>query len=58
MRWKTTIGMGLVCLAACAWVQSNSASGADQNGSSSAATSELQQATEVIEHMTTTAPDK
>jgi len=53
-----TIGMGLACLAACAWAQTNSASGTDQNGSSSAATSELQQATEVIEHMTTTAPDK
>lgn len=58
MRWKTTIGVGLACLAACAWAQSNSASGADQNGSSSAATSELQQATEVIEHITATAPDK
>ena len=58
MRWKTTFGVGLACLAACAWAQSNSASAADPNGSSSAATSELQQATEVIERITTTAPDK
>jgi lipid-binding SYLF domain-containing protein len=49
---------GLACLASWAWAQSNSASGADQRGSSSAGPSELQQATEVIEHMTTSAPDK
>jgi lipid-binding SYLF domain-containing protein len=58
MTWKTTIGIGLACLAAGAWAQTNSASGTDQNGKSSAQTSELQRATEVIEHMTTTAPDK
>lgn len=56
MRWKTTMGVGLACLASCAWAQSNSASKDDQN--SSAGMSELQQATEVIEHITTTAPDK
>lgn len=58
MRWKTTIGVGLACLAAGAWAESNSASRADQSDSSSRATSELQQATGVIEHMTTTATDK
>ena len=58
MRWKTIIGVGLAGLAAWARAQSSSTSSADQNGSSSAATSELQQATEVIQHMTTTAPDK
>jgi SH3 domain-containing YSC84-like protein 1 len=56
MRWKTTIGLALACLGTCAWAQSNSAS-TGENGSS-AATSELQRATEVVEHMTTTAPDK
>jgi lipid-binding SYLF domain-containing protein len=56
MKWKTTIGVVLACFVACAWGQSNSST-ADQN-SSSAATSELQRATEVVEHMTTAAPDR
>ena len=58
MTWKTMVGVGVACLAAWAWAQSRTTSSADQNGSSSAATSELQQATEVIQHITTTAPDK
>jgi len=52
------VGVGVACLAAWVWAQPSSTSSADQNGSGSAATSELQQATEVIQHMTTTAPDK
>ena len=48
----------MACLAAWVWAQSSSTSSADPNGSSSAATSEFEQAAEVIQHMTTTAPDK
>ena len=58
MRWKTMVGVSVACLAAWVWAQPSSTSSADQNSSSSAATSELQQATEVMQHMTTTAPDK
>ena len=55
-KWKLTMGAGLLCLATLMWAQ------ADQNtaatNDNTAGTSELQRATEVVEHMSSTAPDK
>ena len=56
MKWQSTIGVLLLSFATLAWTQTDRTSGAAQNEGT--ATAELQSATEVIQHMTTTAPDK
>ena len=54
MKWQSTIVALLLCLGTLAWAQNDQTS-ANQ---SSAGTTELQKATEVVEHMSATAPDK
>jgi SH3 domain-containing YSC84-like protein 1 len=52
MRFKTTIGLLTLCLGALAW-----AAGPSDDDNSSA-DNELQRATETVQHMSATAPDK
>jgi len=52
MKLKLSIGIVMVCLCALAWAQS------DENEKSGSGPSELQSATETVEHMSATAPDK
>jgi SH3 domain-containing YSC84-like protein 1 len=52
MKLKLSIGIVVVCVSAFAWAQS------DENEKSAGAQSELQRATETVEHMSATAPDK
>jgi len=54
MKWQSIIVALLLCLGTLAWAQNDQTS-ANQ---SSAGSTELQKATEVVEHMSTTAPDK
>ena len=54
MKWQSIIVALLLCLGTLAWAQNDQTS-ANQ---SSAGSIELQKATEVVEHMSTTAPDK
>jgi len=58
MKWQSTIVVLLVCLGTFVWAQSDQTSTANQKEASTAGSSELQQATEVVEHMSATAPDK
>ncbi|MBV9183081.1 MAG: lipid-binding SYLF domain-containing protein [Acidobacteria bacterium] len=58
MKWQSTIGVLLLFFATVGWSQTDQATGADQAENNSAKSSELQRATEVIEHMSGTAPDK
>jgi SH3 domain-containing YSC84-like protein 1 len=55
-KWKLTMGAGLLCLATLMWAQADQTTAATND--STAGTSELQRATEVVEHMSSTAPDK
>lgn len=55
MKWYSTIGVVLLCLGFCAWA-SKSASASDHDDANS--TSELQNATQTVEHMSATAPDR
>src|SRR5579862_7933061 len=52
MKLKLSIGIVMVCVCAFAWAQS------DENEKSVSGPSELQSATETVEHMSATAPDK
>src|SRR5579864_7082024 len=52
MKLKLSIGIVMVCVCAFAWAQS------DENEKSGSGPSELQSATETVEHMSATAPDK
>jgi SH3 domain-containing YSC84-like protein 1 len=56
MKWHSTIGVLLLSLGTVAWAQSDQAAGVSQN--KGRRSSELQSATEVIQHMSSTAPDK
>jgi lipid-binding SYLF domain-containing protein len=56
MKRKSTAGVLLLCLGALAWAQNDQTTNSKE--SSTAGTSELQRATEVVEHMSATAPDK
>jgi lipid-binding SYLF domain-containing protein len=58
MKWQSTIVVLLLCLGTFVWAQNDQTSSANQNEASTAGSSELQQATEVVEHMSATAPDK
>lgn len=55
MKWYSTIGVVLLCLGFCTWA-SKSASASDHDDANS--TSELQNATQTVEHMSATAPDR
>lgn len=55
MKWQSTIAALLFCLGTLGWAQTDQTSSANQ---SSAGSSELQKATEVVEHMSAAAPDK
>ena len=52
MKWQAMIGVLLLCFAALTWAT------ARQNDNDNGNTSELQSATEVIQHLTSAAPDK
>src|ERR1700756_3039994 len=52
MRRKLSIGIVMACVCALAWAQS------DENEKSGGGKSELQSATQTVEHMSATAPDK
>jgi len=52
MKLKLSIGIAMFCVCAFAWAQS------DENEKSGGGPSELQSATETVEHMSATAPDK
>ena len=54
-NWKLTTMAGLLCLATLMWAQTAPASDKHENATSG---SELQRATEVVEHMSSTAPDQ
>jgi lipid-binding SYLF domain-containing protein len=56
MKWQSIIVALLFCLGTLGWAQNEQTANSDQ--SSAAGTSELQRATEVVEHMSTAAPDK
>jgi lipid-binding SYLF domain-containing protein len=58
MRWQSTIVVPLLCLGTFVWAQNDQTSSANQNERNTAGSSELQKATEVVEHMSATAPDK
>ena len=55
---KLMLGVLLVCLTTFVWAQKDQASSASKNESSTAGAAELQRATDVVEHMSSTAPDK
>ena len=54
MKNQITIGALVLCLGTFAWAQSNM----NQSGDTTAGDSELQRATETVEHMSSTAPDR
>jgi SH3 domain-containing YSC84-like protein 1 len=56
MRWQIAKSCIWLCLGTLAWAQADQPSSTSQNGSNS--TAELHRATEVVEHMSATAPDK
>jgi SH3 domain-containing YSC84-like protein 1 len=58
MKSQIMTGLLLLCLGTFVWAQSDQTSSANQNESKTAGTSELQKATEVVEHMSANAPDK
>jgi SH3 domain-containing YSC84-like protein 1 len=55
---KLRLGVLLVCLTTFVWAQKDQTSSASKSESSTAGAAELQRATEVVEHMSSTAPDK
>jgi lipid-binding SYLF domain-containing protein len=58
MRPQIMLGVILIFLASFAWPQMDQKSNAAQDNNGAAGSSELQRATEVVEHMSGTAPDK
>lgn len=55
---KLMLGALLFCLTTLVWAQTDQTSGANQNDKNTAGANELQRATEVVEHMSSTAPDR
>jgi SH3 domain-containing YSC84-like protein 1 len=55
---KLMLGALLFCLTTLVWAQSDQTSAANQNDKNTAGANELQRATEVVEHMSSTAPDR
>ena len=58
MKWQLMIGVLLLSIVTLVWAQNNQTSTANQDDSNTTGNSELQQATETIEHISQTAPDK
>jgi len=56
MKWNFLLAMTVVCLGSLVWAQSDKAADTDEKSKGGA--SELQKATETVEHMSATAPDK
>jgi lipid-binding SYLF domain-containing protein len=56
MKSKLLLAILMACLGSLVWAQSDKTSDADENGKGGV--SELQKATETVEHMSATAPDK
>ena len=55
---KLMLGALLFCLTTLVWAQTNQNSATNQNDKNTAGANELQRATEVVEHMSSTAPDR
>ena len=55
---KLMLGTLLLCLATLMWAQTDQTSSANQNDKNTAGGNELQRATETVEHMSSTAPDR
>lgn len=58
MTRQILIGLVLFCLGTIVWAQNDRASSSNQDEGNTAGTSELQQATEVVEHISAAAPDR
>jgi len=56
MKWNLLLAITVVCLGSLVWAQSDKAADTDEKSKGGA--SELQKATETVEHMSATAPDK
>lgn len=55
---KLMLGTLLLCLTTLVWAQTDQTSSANQNDKNAAGADELRRATEVVEHMSSSAPDK
>jgi len=58
MKRHITTGLLLLFLGTFAWAQADATSSTNQNENNTHGTSELHKATEVVEHMSASAPDK